>query len=161
MPRPKRTPPWAPVTVSISQEARRLLKVRAALEDATPGMIVDRLLKAAYEAVSAGPQPTPMTAEADPGAPATTAAPAPEPAAKAPPAMATPRSKPSKADPWLTAEEVQRRMDKMRVTQTAIAKAFAPTITPKAVSDWLKRGQIPPDRQTELWDVLEGFRLGR
>ena len=149
------------MTVSISEEARRLLKVGAATEDVTPGMIVDRLIKAAYEAAGTTLQAAPLALPADPMAAPATVAPAPEPEAKAPQAPPTPFTKPSKADPWLTADEVQRTMDRLRLTQTAIANSFRPTITPKAVSGWLERGKIPKDRQTELWDVLEGFRLAR
>jgi hypothetical protein len=149
------------MTVSISEEARRLLKVGAANEDATPGMVLDRLIKAAYGVAGTTLLPAPQAMPTDPMPPPATAAPTPEPEAKAPQAPPTPFSKPSKADPWLTADEVQRTMDRLRLTQTAIANSFRPTITPKAVSGWLKRGQIPPDRQTELWDVLESFQLGR
>jgi hypothetical protein len=145
------------VTVSISQEARRLLKVGAATEDATPGMIVDRLIKAAYEASGTAPQPIPMRPEAEGEAPQEANAPFPEPEAVPLQEADVHYPTPTKENPLLTADEVRRDMERMRLTQVEVSKAFPYKISAKAISDWLVRGDIPLDRQIALKRVLDGF----
>lgn len=123
MARPKRIGEWAPLTVRLSVDAARRLRVAAAHRDTTPGRILDDLIFAALPPVE------PKTAMA----PAHRSAP-------------------------LTAESLQRKMVRLGLSQSALARALG--ITPKSVHEWFERGRIPAQRQDAIQRELERVTQG-
>jgi len=141
MPRSKRVPPWEPITINISPEARRLLRHAAAEEDSTPGAILDQLVLARY-----GVLPAPPEARPEPK-------PKPKPGPKARPKG---RSAPAPAaPPPFTVPDLLRMLVDLGLTTAALAREFAAPTSARTVSGWVSANQIPADRQEELRGILD------
>jgi len=136
MPRSKRIPPWEPITINVSPEARRLLRHAAAEEDSTPGAILDRLVLERYGV----PPPAPPKAE-----------PRPRPRARPAPPEA-------EAPPPFTVPDLLRMLVDLGLTTAALAKACAKPTSARTVSAWVTANQIPADRQGELREILETMK---
>ena len=139
MPRSKRIPPWEPITINISPEARRLLRHAAAEEDSTPGAILDQLVLARYGGAPAPPGARP------PGKPK----PGPRTGPKARPAPAP------AAPPAFTVPDLLRMLVDLGLTTAALAKEFAAPTSARTVSGWVSANQIPAERQGELRAILD------
>ena len=70
-----------------------------------------------------------------------------------PPADPLPSPPPMTSLSGLTIEALRRGMERQGFNQSDVARALG--ITPKAVSEWFERGQVPPQRWPALRRLLD------